>query len=107
MATYLELKAQAEKLLLQAEELRQREVAEVIADIKSKMEEYGITGADLGITGSVKDSGKKGGAAKKSVGPVAVKYRGPNGEEWSGRGRSPQWLTRALEEGKTKEDFAI
>lgn len=99
MATYLELKAKAEKLLQEAEELRQKEVAEVINEIKQKMAEYGITTADLGAS-------KKGGV-KKSAGSAPVKYRGPNGEEWSGRGRSPQWLANAIEGGKKKEDFAV
>lgn len=99
MATYLELKAKAEKLLQEAEELRQKEVAEVINEIKQKMAEYGITTADLGAS-------KKGGV-KKSTGSAPVKYRGPNGEEWSGRGRSPQWLANAIEGGKKKEDFAV
>lgn len=34
-----------------------------------------------------------------------VKYRGPNGEAWSGRGSTPLWV-RALEaEGKSRSDF--
>jgi len=96
MANYLELKAQAEKLLQQAEELRKHEVAEVIKDIKNKMAEYGISIADL-------ESSKKTYTKAASV----VKYRGPNGEEWSGRGRSPAWIKEALEQGKSKEDFAV
>lgn len=99
MATYLELKAKAEKLLQEAEELRKQELAEVINEIKQKMAEYGITAADL--------SGSKKGGVKKSAGSAPVKYRGPNGEEWSGRGRSPQWLANAIEGGKKKEDFAV
>jgi DNA-binding protein H-NS len=39
--------------------------------------------------------------------PVAAKFRSPEGETWSGRGRMPTWLTRAMAEGKTKEDFAV
>lgn len=97
MATYLELKAKAEKLLQEAEALRQQELAEVIQEIKTKMAEYGITVADLG--GTAKPKAKTG----KKVGAVAPKYRNPQtGETWSGRGRAPKWL-----EGKNKEDFAI
>lgn len=97
MATYLELKAKAEKLLQEAEALRQKELAEVIQEIKTKMAEYGITVADLG--GTAKSKTKAG----KKVGAVAPKYRHPEtGETWSGRGRAPKWL-----EGKNKEDFAI
>lgn len=38
---------------------------------------------------------------------VAAKYRSPEGETWTGRGRMPRWLTDALHRGKTKEDFAV
>ena len=35
------------------------------------------------------------------------KYRGPGGEEWSGRGPSPRWMKPLLVKGKTKADFLI
>jgi DNA-binding protein H-NS len=38
---------------------------------------------------------------------IAPKYRGPNGETWTGRGMTPRWLTSALKEGKKLEDFLI
>ena len=34
-----------------------------------------------------------------------AKYRGPNGEEWSGRGRPPGWLTKQEAAGKNRESF--
>jgi len=40
-------------------------------------------------------------------GPQPPKYRGPNGEEWSGRGPSPRWMKPLLAKGKTKADFLI
>ncbi|WJJ93614.1 H-NS histone family protein [Neopusillimonas aromaticivorans] len=97
MATYHELKAQAEMLLKEAEELRKQEVAEAIRDIKEKMEQYGITAEDL------VSSGKKM-VSKK---PAVVKYLGPNGEEWSGRGRTPGWMVEAEKRGSSREDFAV
>ena len=48
MATYKDLKAQAEALMKQAEEMRLQETAVAIADIKAKMELYGLTVHDLG-----------------------------------------------------------
>jgi len=51
MTTYKELQTQIEQLRKQAEELRQAEIADVIIEIKTKMQEYGITGADLGLMG--------------------------------------------------------
>jgi DNA-binding protein H-NS len=37
----------------------------------------------------------------------AAKYRGPNGEEWSGRGRTPDWLAALEAEGRGREEFLI
>ena len=98
MATYKELKAQAEALMKQAEAARQAEIAAVIAEILARMKEYGITLDDL-----------KGGTKKsKSRGAVAVKYHNPaTGESWSGRGRSPRWLTEEMAKGRSKESFLV
>jgi DNA-binding protein H-NS len=35
-----------------------------------------------------------------------VKYRGPNGEEWSGKGKRPTWIMKLTTEGANLEDFA-
>ena len=103
MATYLELKEQAEKLLAEAERLREQEIADAIADIKKKIELYGLTAADLGLSRPPSGPNYRPKAAKS-----VVKYRGPNGETWSGgRGRKPQWVTQALQEGRSLEEFAV
>ena len=52
MATYIELKNQAEALLAEAELVRKQEIAEVIQRIKAQMKEYGVTLADLGASNS-------------------------------------------------------
>lgn len=104
MASYLELKAQAEKLMAEAEAMRQKELEDAIADIKAKMKAFGITARDLGLQGAAGAPRRstRGGAAK------VVKYRSPNGETWSGgRGRKPEWVMRALKEGKNLEEFAV
>jgi DNA-binding protein H-NS len=107
MPTYLELKEQAEKLLAQAEQMRERETEEAIADIKAKIRAYGLTAQDLGLaTTSSGQRAPRKAAAKKSSAPA--KYRGPNGESWSGgRGRKPQWVVDALARGRKLEDFEI
>jgi DNA-binding protein H-NS len=38
---------------------------------------------------------------------VEAKYRGPNGEEWSGRGRTPKWLAKLLESGEQIEKYRV
>lgn len=99
MATYKELQAQIEALKQQAEAQRKAEMAAVIADIRAKMEEYGITLADL--------TPRRGGAATKGS-TVAPKYRNAQtGETWSGRGKMPRWLQKEIESGKSKESFLI
>jgi DNA-binding protein H-NS len=108
MATYLELKEQAEKLMAQAEDMRQRETQQAIDDIKVKMKAYGLTARDLGLGGG-SPAGKRAPRKSSAGGSKSpAKYRGPNGELWSGgRGRKPQWVTDALAKGKKLEDFAI
>src|SRR5690606_5792808 len=103
----IELKAKAEKLFAEAEELRVKEIEAVITDIKQKMEAYGLTARDLGLSTST-----GGGATRtrksSSKSTAAIKYRGPNGEPWSGgRGRKPKWVTDALAQGKKLDDFAV
>lgn len=102
MATYLELKQKAEKMLAEAEQMRQKEIEEVIADIREKVKSYGLTAQDIGFSGRA--------TRKKSRAKLAtpLKYRGPNGEAWGGgRGRKPQWVVEVLKSGKKIEDFAV
>ena len=105
MTTYLELRAKGEKLLAEAEQLRMKEIGEVIEDIKHKISAYGLTAHDLGIARAGETRRKKSAPATEKA---KAKYRGPNGEEWSGgRGRKPRWVTEALAKGKKITDFAI
>jgi DNA-binding protein H-NS len=103
MSNYAELMAQAQALMAQAEQVRKEELTSVIADIKSKMKQFGLTVADLGAAagGSSKKSGKS-----KSIAPA--KYRGPNGELWAGGpGRKPEWVRAVLAAGKSVDEFLI
>jgi len=73
----------------------------VIADIKSKMKQFGITTADLGGASGAKKTGKS-----KSGAPA--KYRGPNGELWAGGpGRKPEWVRAVLASGKSLDSYLI
>lgn len=108
MATYLELKAQAEQLLAQAEQMKEKETQDVIADIKHKIANYGLTADDLGLSSGGRGRPAKSPRAAKSGAPAAVKFRGPNGETWGGgRGRKPQWVVNALAQGKSLDDFRV
>jgi DNA-binding protein H-NS len=93
MSAYLELKQQAEQLLKQAEAARQLEIAAAIGEIKVTMATFGLTLQDLRVAGI--DPGKP--AAKATDLPLPPKYRGPQGQLWSGgRGRKPDWAYEAI-----------
>ncbi len=101
MSSYAELISQAQALMAQAEQVRKQELSNVVADIKAKMKEYGITLEDLGAVSAGRKS--SGGKVK-----APAKFRGPNGEPWSGGpGRKPEWVRNVLAEGKNIEDFRI
>ncbi len=98
MSSYKELLSQIEMLKQQAESQRRSEIASVVADIRAKMQEYGITVADLGAARASRAKGTT----------VAAKYRHPSsGETWTGRGKMPKWLQAEVGNGKRKEDFLI
>ncbi len=126
MASYKELKSQAEDLMRQAEAARKSEIGAAIADIKEKMATYGITLEDLGD----KVKGRRGrkpkvakaaaAAGKAKVKPakvakvakvrkaVAVKYRNPEtGETWTGRGQMSTWLKAMEAAGRKREEFLV
>jgi DNA-binding protein H-NS len=112
MATYSELIAQREALAAQAAAL-EKQIAEqvneqraaAIAQIKSIMNEFGLSAADLGSTGGRGRAPKSADAAPSKV---AAKYRDPaSGKTWSGRGLKPRWLADALAAGKQLSEFTI
>ena len=118
-----EIQGQIEKLQKQANEIRSKEFDKTVREIVATMQAFGITIKDLqsanananasaskraGKPGSKANNKSVAGAAKRSgSGPVPAKYRGPNGEAWSGRGLAPRWLSSLIAQGKKKEDFAI
>jgi len=74
--------------------LKDGELASAASKIRALMKQHNLQAADLEVAAR---SPKKG-AAKQAVAP---KYRGPNGELWTGRGRQPRWL------GEDREKFRI
>ncbi len=123
MATYVELKEQAEDLMRQAEAARKSEIGAAIADIKAKMAAYGITLENLGgKTKATRGRKPKGGKAAAKAAkpakatakpakvrkPVAVKYRhSETNETWTGRGKPPTWLKAQEAAGRKREEFLV
>jgi DNA-binding protein H-NS len=71
--------------------------------------EFQEKAAALGL--SLDDLMKKPQATKaknvRAKSKVAPKYRAPNGDEWTGRGRPPKWIAVLEAEGKRREDYLI
>ena len=115
MGNLVEIQGQIEKLQKQAAEIKSREFDKTIREIVAKMQAFGITAADLRLgkkkPGKLAPSkaGRKGSVARKAkpASTVAPKYRGPNGETWTGRGLPPRWLTALIASGAAKESFLI
>ena len=101
MATLQELIAQKESLERQIEQTRQQDRSDAIAKVRTLMDQYGLTPADLSARASAKPRAGKGNK-------VAAKYRNSaTGESWSGRGLQPKWLKAALGTGRKLADFAV
>jgi DNA-binding protein H-NS len=120
MSNLIEIQSQIEKLQKQANEIKAKDFSATVKDILSKMQAFGITVKDLQSPKATKSAkGAKSGrvakgaavkaarAVRKPSAPVAPKFRGPNGETWSGRGLMPKWLTSLVAQGQSKDSFAV
>ena len=122
MKTYKNILSEIQRLQTLAAKRRRNEVGAVIADIRQKMADYGITLDELqkpvstraagGKTAGAKKgrpAGKKGAKAKKAAKrKVAAKYKDPqSGATWSGRGLTPKWLVEKEKAGAKREEFLI
>ncbi len=85
-------------------------------ELERRAAELGIAPGDLFSTPgqqapAEQAAAKKGTRTRKMRGDTgakrATKYRGPNGEEWSGRGRMPNWLAALEAEGRGREEFLV
>ncbi|RQR47564.1 H-NS histone family protein [Burkholderia sp. Bp9126] len=97
MATYQELKAQADEILRQAEAAKLAELEAVIQEVRTRVTEYDLTPEQV----FGRRRGQRKAIVSRSV--VAPKYQDPKtGATWSGRGREPAWI-----KGKRRERFLI
>jgi len=69
---------------------------------KKEAEKEGVTLAE--VVGIAKGRRKKASGTRK---PVAPKFRGPKGELWSGRGKTPSWMSALISKGRKKDEFLI
>ena len=114
MSTLTELQQQINQAEAKVNELREQlaqqrnnERAQAISSAKELIKTFHLSAADLGL------SGKKAPARKETVNAdkrttVAPKYRDQaTGKTWTGRGKTPGWMTRELSAGRSKQDFLI
>ena len=68
-------------------------------------------GLGMSITDLLKRAVPGGGAPPRPVAKKAaslgVKYRGPDGQIWSGRGRPARWITELEAQGRKREEFVV
>jgi DNA-binding protein H-NS len=71
------------------------------------LEEFRNRAAAIGMSleGLLPNMG--GGTRRRSAGTIAAKYRGPQGELYSGRGVPPKWMQALIGSGHAKGDFFI
>jgi DNA-binding protein H-NS len=115
------MSAQQLTTLIAAAEAKRREKLEdaksaLRAEMERKAAELGIAPDDLfsaaGQQAPVEQAAAKNGRRVRKPrddtgAKRAAKYRGPNGEEWSGRGRMPNWLAALEAEGRGREEFLV
>jgi DNA-binding protein H-NS len=75
--------------------------AAVIAEMRQKFSQL-----ELSFEEVLAEEGNKQSKRRTSA-RVHAKYRSPNGEEWSGRGRAPVWLRNLEAEGHNREEYLV
>lgn len=85
-----------------------RKRSTLIRNILGQLNKYEISIAEIrSLYESKKNRSVPKKSSKKKRAAVPVKYKGPNGETWTGRGRTPRWLVTAESAGKKREHFAV
>ncbi len=105
MADLQQLIRQKADLERQIAQLNSKGRQDAIEEIRKIMTEHGLTSEDLASPGRARKAGTKlDGTERKAV---AAKYKDGQGNQWTGRGLKPRWLTAALSAGRKLEDFAV
>lgn len=98
-----DIQRQIADLERRAEVARRTEIAEVVKGIRGAMDVYGLTLADIGLSGR----GTRGQRKLTQRGPTDAKYGDGRGNTWTGRGPRPLWLREAINAGKPLEQFLL
>lgn len=86
--------------------------APAIRKVRALMKKLGVTVADL----AEKPTTQKNRKATPKVGrrtgqkagrKIPIKYRDTVGNAWTGRGKTPKWLSEAEKQGHSRESFRV
>ena len=75
--------------------------AAAIAEMREKFSQLELSFEEVLASEGNKRTKRRSGATAR------VKYRGPEGEEWSGRGRAPVWLRNLEAGGHNREEYLV
>ena len=100
---YHELLNQRNELDAQISEALRVESVAAIETVRRLIADYALTAKDCGFS----DAKPKAMVTQSKRGHAPVKYRGPNGETWSGRGRTPGWLTAIEMDGRSRDTCLV
>ena len=80
----------------------------LMAELEEKAASIGLTPDQLfGQSRNAPEKPKRGKKTEQQSAPAAVRFRSPDGQTWSGRGRKPIWLTQAEAGGQSAEEFRV
>ncbi len=102
---YQELLKQRDELDSKISEALRAESGDAIETVRRLIADYALTAKDCGFSEFAKPKATV--TQIKSRGPAPVKYRGPMGETWSGRGRTPGWITAIEMAGVGRETCLV
>lgn len=117
--SYSQIQTQIKKLQAEAEAVRAKEVAGVVAKIRQAIDHYGLTAHDLGLNGRAPKAAepatraaipatkkfRRSAAAKRPAG--VIKCRDDAGHTWTGHGKRPNWFLAALGSGKSADELLV
>ena len=99
------IEKEIQKLKEEARALQEQHRGPALETIIKAMLEYDISADEVA---TAYRSATRASRQSRTKQPVPAKYRDPStGQTWSGRGRTPRWLTAAEAQGRHRDTFLI
>ena len=101
------IQEQIEALQKQAQEIKAKEFTSALTKTQTLINNYGIQVSDLRFPRVTENRSNSEAKDKKVTQKAPIKYRGPNGETWTGRGLKPRWITTLMDSGTALESLLV